>query len=147
MRSCASCPDIPTPFLILSTSQASYADRVDLAPRAVQRLEQAVAAALQLDGSSHGCGSTSTTTPSRSGPSRCAACWPVWVAPASVVALVLSTAASFSAFGEPAIRSSSRVGILSVLVVAPHAHATLGAAVLHSCHGLLRLRASSGRVS
>jgi hypothetical protein len=125
---------------------AIYADLFDLAPGAVQRLEQAVAAVLSSTGSSHGCGSTSTTPPSRSGPSSCAACWPVWVSPTSVVALVLSAAAPCSAFGEPAIRSSSRVGILSVLVVAPHAHAKLGAAVLHSCHGLLRLRASSGRV-
>jgi hypothetical protein len=81
------------------------------------------------------------------GPSSCAACWPAWVPPASVAALVLSAAAPFSAFAEPAIRSSSRVGILSVLAVGPHAHATLGATGLHSCHGLLPLRVSSSRVS
>ena len=46
-----------------------------------------------------------------------------------------------------AVRSSSRVGILSVLAVAPHAHATLDARALRSCHGWLPLRASSSRVS
>jgi hypothetical protein len=66
---------------------------------------------------------------------------------APVMAPVSANAGERSNELAEAVRSSSRVGILSVLAVAPHAHATLGATALHSCPGLFPLGASSSRVS
>lgn len=100
----------------------------------------------QPDRSIHGCGSTSTTTPSRPAhPAAPHAERPGYL-PRRLLPGVVDRSTVFR-LAKPAIGSSSRVGILSVLAVAPHAHATLGATTLHSCHGLLPLGASSSPVS